>query len=85
MNNDFTMETTKKHRKTPIIIIILLTACISFFIGMLFGTNDNMLLNANGITTKIKNAILLNNNNNTIVSNLKNKTSQWYGRRGKRN
>ena len=76
MNNDFTMETTKKHRKTPIIIIILLTAYISFFIGMLFGTNDNMLLNANGITTKIRNTILPNNNNNTIGSNFKKKIAE---------
>ena len=76
MNNDFTMETTKQHRKTPIIIIILLTACISFFTGMLFGTNDNMLLNTNGITTKIKNTILPNNNKNTIGSNFKNKIAE---------
>ena len=76
MNNDFTMETTKKHRKTPIIIIILLIACISFFTGMLFGTNDNMLLNANGITTKIKNTILPNNNKNTASSNFKQKIAE---------
>lgn len=73
MDNNFEIENTPRCKKTSMIIVILLTACISFFTGMLFGTNDNMLLNVNGINAKIKNTILQNNNRNTTSSNFKNK------------
>ena len=76
MNNDFAIENTSRCKKTPMIIVILLTACISFFTGMLFGKNENMSSNTSSITAKIKNTILPNNNKNTIGSKIKNKIAE---------
>ena len=66
MNNNFKLETNTKHYKISIVIIILLTAVISFFTGILFGKNYNMSPNISSTTTKIKNTLL---NNKSITSN----------------
>lgn len=76
MNNDFAIENTSRCKKTPMIIVILLTAGISFFTGMLFGKNENMSFNTSSITAKMKNTILPNNNKNTIGSKFKNKIAE---------
>ena len=54
MNEDVIMNVPEKPRKSSIIITILLTAIISFFVGMLFGKNDNMSGNIGNIATNIK-------------------------------
>ena len=80
MNEDFTMETRRSKHKTHIVVIILLTACVSFFVGVLFGKNDNMSGNIGNIATNIKknvaNIANIKAGENTKNSELKDKITK---------